>query len=52
MANWLLEKKMAVAGTIKRKHKGDSDLKRIEDIKSQNTKVYWEKDKVNNRNNN
>ena len=45
IANWLLEKKMAVVGPIKTNRKGVGDLKKMDGRERQTTKVYWEKEK-------
>ena len=45
IANWLLEKKMTVVGTIKTNRKGVGDLKKMDGREFQTTEVYWEKEK-------
>ena len=45
IANWLLEKKMTVVGTIKANRQGAGDLKKMDGRESQTTEVYWAKEK-------
>lgn len=45
LANWLLEKKMTIVGTINTNRKGVGEIKIMDERESQSTKVYWEKEK-------
>lgn len=47
MANWLLDQKMTIVGTIKTNRKGIGELKKLEDRESNSTLTYWEKEKRN-----
>ena len=45
LANWFLERKMKIVGTIKTNRKDVSDLKKIDGRENNSTLTYWEKDK-------
>ena len=47
LANWLLDKKMTITGTIKTNRKGVGDLKKMDGRENNRTKTYWEKEKGN-----
>ena len=45
LANWLLERKMTIVGTIKTNRKGVGDVKKMDGRENNSTLIYWEKDK-------